>query len=174
VVYAKLSAEFIAPPGPQLLGIERVSDRPIGEEQALAHDSGIVGHFPEADSRAIPLAAEEDLDRHVRRDLRRQELAIAREYMGGRMWPYVLAAWGGFALWLSLFPLTMLDIVPLPIAFVIACVLATGGYVTSHEAMHSNIAQKGSKHRWINEWVGQATATTRSGIPTTPTRRPTR
>ena len=71
------------------------------------------------------------------------------------MWPYVLAAWGGFALWVSLFPLTMLDVVPLPIAFVISCVLATGGYVTSHEAMHSNIAQPGSRNRWINEWVGQ-------------------
>jgi beta-carotene hydroxylase len=75
--------------------------------------------------------------------------------MGGRMWPYVVAAWGGFALWVSLFPLTMLDIVPLPIAFVISCVLATGGYVTSHEAMHSNIARPGQKHRWVNEWVGQ-------------------
>ena len=70
-------------------------------------------------------------------------MAIARQFMGGRMWPYVVAAWGGFALWVSLFPLTMLDIVPLPIAFVLSCVLATGGYVTSHEAMHSNIAPAG-------------------------------
>ena len=37
------------------------------------------------------------LDRHVRRDLRKQEQAIARQFMGGRMWPYVVAAWGGFA-----------------------------------------------------------------------------
>lgn len=71
------------------------------------------------------------------------------------MWPYVMAAFGGFALWLSLFPLTMLGIMPLPLAFVLSCVLATGGYVTSHEAMHSNIARAGEKKRWLNEWVGQ-------------------
>jgi beta-carotene hydroxylase len=71
------------------------------------------------------------------------------------MWPYVLAAWGGFSVWLSLFPLTMLDIVPLWIAFPLACILATGGYVTSHEAMHSNIARHGTKNRWVNEWVGK-------------------
>ena len=121
-----------------------------------ARDGGHLDAFArETDARAIPLTGSDDLDRHVRRDLRRQELAIASRYMSGRMWPYVVAAWGGFALWVSLFPLTMLDLVPLPIAFVIACVLATGGYVTSHEAMHSNIAQKGTKHRWVNEWVGQ-------------------
>jgi beta-carotene hydroxylase len=136
------------------MGIERVSDRPIGEEHVFARDSDELETFT-PDSPALPLAAGDDLDRHVRRDLRRQELAIARRFMDGAMWPYVIAAWGGFALWLSLFPLTMLDLVPLPIAFVISCVLATGGYVTSHEAMHSNIAAKGSKHRWVNEWVGQ-------------------
>jgi beta-carotene hydroxylase len=119
-----------------------VSDRPIGDEHVLVRDgAGLETFTPASDAPAIPLTAGDDLDRHVRRDLRRQELAIARQFMGGRMWPYALAAWGGFALWVSLFPLTMLDIVPLPIAFVISCVLATGGYVTSHEAMHSNIAQ---------------------------------
>lgn len=136
------------------MGIERVSDRPIGEDHLLARDSAELDTFT-PDGPAIPLGAGDGLDRYVRRDLRKQELTIARRFMGGTMWPYVVAAWGGFALWLSLFPLTMLDIVPLPIAFVISCVLATGGYVTSHEAMHSNIAAKGSKHRWVNEWVGQ-------------------
>jgi beta-carotene hydroxylase len=129
---------------------------PIGEASVLVRDSAGVDAFaPEIERPAIPLTGGEELDRHVRRDLRKQEIAIARRFMGGTMWPYVVAAWGGFALWVSLFPLTMLDIVPLPIAFVISCVLATGGYVTSHEAMHSNIAQPGTKDRWINEWVGQ-------------------
>ncbi|WP_237164896.1 fatty acid desaturase [Paraurantiacibacter namhicola] len=107
------------------------------------------------DAPAISLRAPSDLDEYTRKDLRKQEIAIAKQYHGGRMWPYVVAAWGGFALWVALFPLTMLDIVPLWIAFPIACFLATGGYVTSHEAMHSNIAQAGTKNRWINEWVGQ-------------------
>ena len=133
-----------------------MADGPIGEAHVLARDSaGVEAFAPATDRPAIPLGGPDQLDRHVRRDLRKQEIAIAREYMGGRMWPYVVAAWGGFALWLALFPLTMFDIVPLPIAFVISCVLATGGYVTSHEAMHSNIAQPGTKNRWINEWVGQ-------------------
>jgi beta-carotene hydroxylase len=128
----------------------------IGEAHLLVRDeAGLDALAPRIGRPAIPLSGPDELDRHVRRDLRRQEIAIAREYMGGRMWPYVFAASGGFALWLALFPLTMFDLVPLPIAFVIACVLATGGYVTSHEAMHSNIAQPGTKNRWINEWVGQ-------------------
>jgi beta-carotene hydroxylase len=131
-------------------------DGPIGEAHSLARDgAGVEAFAPDVDRPAIPLGAGQDLDRHVRRDLRKQEQAIARQFMGGRMWPYVVAAWGGFALWVSLFPLTMLDILPLPIAFVISCVLATGGYVTSHDAMHSNIARPGTKYRWINEWVGQ-------------------
>ena len=133
-----------------------MTDGPIGEAQLLARDgAGVEAFAPATERPAIPLTGPDALDRHTRRDLRKQEQAIARQFMGGRMWPYVLAAWGGFALWVSLFPLTMLDIVPLPIAFVISCVLATGGYVTSHEAMHSNIARPGSRHRWINEWVGQ-------------------
>lgn len=107
------------------------------------------------DRRAIALAAPDGLDRYTRRDLRKQELEIARRYMGGRMWPYVVAAWGGYALWLSLFPLAMLGWIDLWLACLISCVLATGGYVTSHEAMHSNIAKAGTKYRWVNEWVGK-------------------
>lgn len=140
------------------MGWQRVSDATIGEADAyaLAREGADEEAFaPGADRPAIPLGAGDSRDRYLLRDLRKQEQAIARQFMGGRMWPYVVAAWGGFALWVSLFPLTMLDIVPLPIAFVISCVLATGGYVTSHEAMHSNIARPGQKHRWVNEWVGQ-------------------
>ena len=57
-----------------------MSDRPIGEERVLARDSADLEAFaPASDSPAIPLGAGDDLDRHVRRDLRRQELAIARQ-----------------------------------------------------------------------------------------------
>lgn len=95
------------------------------------------------------------LDDRSRNDLRLQEIVIARQFEGGRMWPYAAAAFGGFALWLNLFPLTLAGLMPLPLAFAISCALATGGYVTSHEAMHSNIARAGERHRWVNEWVGQ-------------------
>ena len=104
---------------------------------------------------AMPLLGPAGLDRHVRRDLRKQEIAVARKYMGGRMWPYVVAAWGSFALWLSFFPLAIMGWINLPLAFVLSCIFATGGYVTSHEAMHSNIVRPGSRHYWINEWVGK-------------------
>lgn len=42
----------------------------------------------------------------------------------------------------------------LPLAFVLSCIFATGGYVTSHEAMHSNIARPRDRLRWLNEAVG--------------------
>jgi beta-carotene hydroxylase len=129
-----------------------VTDGPVSEaDRAVRVDAPAAG----ADTSAFPLTASDGLDRHVRRDLRKQEQAIARQFMGGPMWGYVVAAWGGFALWLALFPLTMTGVMPLWLAFPISCFLATAGYVTSHEAMHSNIARAGTKYRWVNEWVGQ-------------------
>ncbi|OYW45344.1 MAG: beta-carotene hydroxylase [Sphingomonadales bacterium 32-68-7] len=133
-----------------------MSDGPTGEEMLLTRDGAAADLLvPDSGATAFPLAASEGLDRHVLRDLRKEEIAIARQFHGGRMWPYVAAAWGGFALWLSLFPLTMFGVVPLWLAFVVSCVLATGGYVTSHEAMHSNIRRPGARDYWINEWTGK-------------------
>lgn len=104
---------------------------------------------------AIPLGEGTGLDAHTRRDLRREEMAIARQFQDVSMWPYALAAWGCFAVWLSFFPLALMGMLNLPLAFVLSCIFATGGYVTSHEAMHSNIARPGSKNYWVNEWVGK-------------------
>jgi beta-carotene hydroxylase len=133
-----------------------VSDGPLGDELIVQRDTALGEAFVGSPDRsAIPLTGSDGLDRYTRRDLRKQEQAIAREFHGGPMWYYVVAAWGGFALWLSLFPLTMLHLVPLWAAFIVSSVLATGGYVTSHEAMHSNIRRPGTKDYWINEWVGQ-------------------
>jgi beta-carotene hydroxylase len=70
------------------------------------------------------------------------------------MWPYAVAAFGCFAIWLSFFPLAIMGMLNLPLAFVLSCVFCVGGYVTSHEAMHSNIGRPGSKTRWLNEAVG--------------------
>jgi beta-carotene hydroxylase len=102
---------------------------------------------------ALPLGPD-GLDRYTRRDLRKEEIAIAQQFHGGRMWPYAVAAFGCFALWLALFPLAIMGWVNLPLAFVYSCVIANGGYVTSHEAMHSNIGRIGTKYRWLNEAVG--------------------
>ena len=93
--------------------------------------------------------------RSQRQLLLKKERDIAARYMGGPMWGYSVAALGGFALWVALFPLAMAGIMPLWLGFLISAFLGTGGYVTSHEAMHSNIARPGEKLRWLNELVGQ-------------------
>ena len=95
------------------------------------------------------------LEPSERQLLLRREREIAAKYVGGRMWIYPAFALGGFALWVALFPLAIAGIVPLWLGFIVSCVLGTGGYVTSHEAMHSNIARKGEKYRWLNELTGQ-------------------
>ncbi|MEY4055047.1 MAG: hypothetical protein RL519_382 [Pseudomonadota bacterium] len=105
------------------------------------------------DRAALPLGAD-GLDRYTRRDLRKEEIAIARQFHGGAMWPYAVAAFGCFTIWLSFFPLAIMGILNLPLAFVLSCVFCVGGYVTSHEAMHSNIGRPGSKTRWLNEAGG--------------------
>lgn len=108
---------------------------------------------PASDRPAMPLGPD-GLDRYTRRDLRKEEIAIARQFHGGTMWPYAVAAFGCFAAWLSFFPLAIMGMLNLPLAFVLSCFFCVGGYVTSHEAMHSNIGQPGSKTRWLNEAVG--------------------
>jgi beta-carotene hydroxylase len=104
-------------------------------------------------SPASPAAL--DPARAERQRLLKLEREIAGRHMDAPMWGYSVFALGGFALWAALFPLAMAGILPLWAGFIISCVLATGGYVTSHEAMHSNIARKGQKLRWLNELVGQ-------------------
>jgi beta-carotene hydroxylase len=95
------------------------------------------------------------LDRAERQRLLMREREIAAKYMGFAGWAYPVAALGGFALWVAMFPLAMAGLVPLWLAFGVSTVLAIGGYTTSHEAMHSNIARKGEKLRWLNELTGQ-------------------
>lgn len=117
-----------------------------------------VGLSPGAgDAPAIPLGAGNELDAHTRRTLLQQERAIARKYTSDpkKMWPYTAITLGCFALWLAFWPLAMMDILPLWLGFVASTVFAAGGYITSHEAMHSNIGRPGTKERFWNEAVGQ-------------------
>jgi beta-carotene hydroxylase len=109
-------------------------------------------YLPDAGTGFAPTP---DLDRQQRHLLLRKEKEIARKYMDGSVWGYSVFAIGGFALWVALFPLAMMGLVPLWLGFILSTALATGGYITSHEAMHSNIARKGQKLRWLNELVGQ-------------------
>ena len=136
-----------------------MADGPFSDDQLMLKDKNSVFFGVETDDRnadlALPLDCSDGLDRHTRRNLRKEEMEIARQFHNGRMWPYVVAAWGCFAVWLSFFPLAIMGWLNLPLAFVLSCIFATGGYVTSHEAMHSNIARQGTKYRWVNEWVGK-------------------
>ncbi len=108
-------------------------------------------------ARAIPLDLGSGLDAHVRRTLLQQERAIAHKYRSNdaQMRIYTVVTLTCFALWLSFFPLTMLGLVPLWIAFPVSCVFAAGGYIISHEAMHCNIGRPGTRAHFWNELVGE-------------------
>jgi beta-carotene hydroxylase len=121
-----------------------------GSAVTAAPRLGFVDHPVEA-----PDTGTSFVDRDRRQILLKQEREIAGKYMGGPMWGYSVFAIGGFALWIALFPLAAAGVIPLWLGFIVSSVLGTGGYVTSHEAMHSNIAREGEKLRWLNELVGQ-------------------
>lgn len=133
-----------------------MTDRPDPADSDYDFDLGpaddLVAH---KGVQAIPLDNGEELDRHTRVDLLKQERAIAAKYHGGPMWGYVVAAFAGFALWVALFPLTMLGIVPAWATLMVATFLTVAGYVTCHEAMHGNIAKRGEPNFWTNKWVGE-------------------
>ena len=102
-----------------------------------------------AERTAFPLPKGDGLDKHTRVQLLKEEQAIAARYMADprKMRIYTVITLSCFAMWLAFFPLTMLDIVPLWPCFVLSCVFAAGGYITSHEAMHDNIGRRGTRYR---------------------------
>ena len=52
-------------------------------------------------------------------ELKRAEAAIARKYMGRVPWEMVAWGLGNFALWLSIWPLTLTGVLPLWAAFLL-------------------------------------------------------
>ena len=88
------------------------------------------------------------------KSLIRKEQEIARKFLFNDTWIYV--AWGSinFLIWLSLWPLAIMDILPLWLILIIACLNACLAYLPSHEAQHGNIIKRNSKHFWINELIG--------------------
>jgi beta-carotene hydroxylase len=90
----------------------------------------------------------------VRKDLARQEMTIARKYIG--TFPVAMAIWGlgNLACWLALWPLVFTGMLPLWAAFPIAVVNVILCYLPSHEAQHSNFARSGESLRWLNELIG--------------------
>ena len=98
------------------------------------------------------------LDARQRLELLQLEQEVAtRYYLQGQRqtWPYVAGTIAGFALWASFLPLTILHILPLPLAFVASCLIATAGWLTAHEAIHDTLGRKGTPRRFWNELTGQ-------------------
>jgi beta-carotene hydroxylase len=87
-----------------------------------------------------------------------QEREIARQYIGGFPWFMVIWGLGGFALWLSLFPLVHLQYIPLWLGSLLATLVICYCYLPTHEAQHGNIARPNKPWRWLNELIGHTSA----------------
>jgi len=82
------------------------------------------------------------------------ERDIASKHMGHVPWFSVAWCFVNLAVWLSLWPLVFLGLLPLWVAFPIATLNVMMSYLPSHEAQHDIIARPGQKLRWLNELVG--------------------
>jgi beta-carotene hydroxylase len=129
-----------------------LTDGPIMDDIV---DAAVV--TPLEDGPIVGLAADDTLDRHTRNQLIREERAIALQFHGGRMWVYAVLTVACFAVWLSFFPLVLLDVLSgwwLAPACAFATFICAYGFIPSHEAMHSNIYPRGHKRYWVNEFTG--------------------
>ncbi|MCB2077389.1 MAG: fatty acid desaturase [Novosphingobium sp.] len=127
-------------------------------DDVLLNSPGVL--HPDLDTRAkpaIPLPEGDGLDAHLRRSLLQQERAIGLKYGSHniRTWPYTVVAVACLLAWISFFPLAIAGILPLWLGCALTSVFVAGGYVVSHEAMHSNLGRKGSRERFWNELTGQ-------------------
>ncbi len=82
------------------------------------------------------------------------ERKIIAKYIGVVPWSAVVWGIGNCLLFLSLFPLVLLDVLPLWLGFILATVCVAACYLPSHEAQHSIIAARGRPLRWLNELLG--------------------
>jgi len=109
--------------------------------------------------RHEPVACEDfaSVDVAQRKALLLEERAIAAGFFARaeEMTGYAAIALGGCALWVAFFPLTILGLAPLWACCLASCVIATGGYLIAHEAVHDNIGPRHSGREWLNELVGR-------------------
>ncbi len=103
------------------------------------------------DASVPPLSPEQE------KAFAKEERAIARSYIGGVPWRLVI--WGLInpIVWMSLWPLVLLGVVPLWLGFLVASFCMMMSYLPGHEAEHNNIGGKGKPYRWLNELVGHLT-----------------
>lgn len=104
------------------------------------------------------MSAAIDVTGKSERELRKLELAVARKHSGMFPWEIVVWAFGNLAVWLALWPLVLLNYIPLWLGFMIATINMALVYLPTHDAQHDIIARPGQKLRWLNELVGHATS----------------
>lgn len=123
-------------------------------EQGLAIDAPDV---LARDAGALPLARpDRALDAYTRKTLAQMEREIGLRYAAQnvRTWPYVVIAVVCFSAFVASFPLAIAGVLPLWLGCAMNAVFVAGGYVVSHEAMHSNIGREGTRARFWNELTG--------------------
>lgn len=86
--------------------------------------------------------------------LNRMEKDVADQFMGGVPWGSVVWGLTNLVVWLSLWPLTLMGVLPLWVAFPVATLNVMLCYLPSHEAQHRIIAREGEPLFWLNELVG--------------------
>lgn len=95
-----------------------------------------------------------DWDNLSDRELDVLERKIAAEYMLIVPWGAAIWGIGNCLIWLALWPLVVMDIIPLWLAAPIATLNVMLAYLPSHEAQHGIFGRKGHPLHWLNELVG--------------------
>lgn len=96
----------------------------------------------------------QDLSNLSEAELMRMEREVAARHIN--KFPYFAVVWAfsNLAIWLALWPLVFMGVIPLWLGFIIASANITLSYLPSHEAQHDIIAKPGAKLRWLNQLVG--------------------
>lgn len=105
-----------------------------------------------------PVAVPADLSTLSDAELRKLENRIARKHSGMVPWGIVFWAFANLLVWLSLWPLVILGLVPLWLGFALATINIALVYLPTHDAQHYIIGKPGSRLHWLNELVGHATS----------------
>lgn len=100
------------------------------------------------------MTAQTDLSRLSNEELARMERSVARRHLNKFPYLLVIGAFVNLAVWLSLWPLLFMGLIPIWLGLIIATITAILSYLPSHEAQHDIIARPGSRLYWLNELVG--------------------
>ncbi len=89
-----------------------------------------------------------------------REKEIALSFSKRFQWEMLSIGLGQALVWLSLWPLVMMQYMPLWVGFLVATLCACLAYLPSHEAQHGNFSRGQKKRRWIDALVGHVSLIT--------------